>query len=459
MALFGKKKRTGGANEIFLEDEILGTLDELKLQRIPLSIVYKKNERKVSVYFADDKKELVRIQNDPFFDEYVGKTVKCGFTLDKFWHVFEAKIVIQKGDTHLTLPEVITMVQRRKHARASLTAREKVKVTALEGLMAGIGVTGVAADVSIGGVCMVVERAMMLQAEREITPSPEMWKQGTKLMVVKLNRVPGVPPFDTQGKVNRIFREGMHWKIAIEFSKIPSNIEPLIARFVDQRAPRLRPIRRSRKRRLEIESEREQARMDKKAEEEQNTGAEVSAAEESAVNESGDFFEPLDKDLTFVDDTGAPPPPASTSAPTAAEPEPVPEPAPAPSTVTISYKRLLSLGEDLKQHLAFLEKNPEFEWLHVDSPRDLVKTLNERKPGHLLLPWIYKGQSMMDYLQRLSHALKKVDVILFFMHEISPREIIKSKMTGVHHFIKLPLENEDYLIGVLEENVESKEDT
>lgn len=468
MALFTRnKKKTGAPNEIYVDDEIVGTLDELVAQRIPLTITVKKFEKDVSVYFVDDKKELIRIQNDPFFDEFAGKTVNCGFLLDKYWHSFESKILIDKADLHLTLPEVIVMTQRRKNPRASLTAREKVKVTALEGLGSGIGVTGYCVDISVGGACMAIERAMILQQEREVQPHPDLLAKDTKLMIVKVNKIPGVPPFDAQGKVNRIFRDGMTWKMGIEFTRLAPNIESLVSRFVDERAPRIRPMRRSRKRRLEMEDARKK---------------ELSERNEAATESRNDNRPDLnftEKKVSFFKETESAsteknlPPQANQSAELKTcvfneeydflnEPEPaVAEPA-APSMAAKTpepqaWNRLLSMGDELKENLDFLNNISHLEWNHVDNPLKVVKTLNERKPGFLLLPWSFKNQNMLEYVQRINTAVAGVEIIIFYRHDIAPREIIIGRMAGVRNFIKLPLESTAPFLKIIDDKISAME--
>lgn len=460
MALFSKKsKKSIPGREVNTEDEILGYLDDVIRYRAFLTIRTKKDRFKLALYSIEEKDKLLKIQADPGLDSYANQSVQCGFSLDSTWYMFMTKLVMREHRQYLDIPDQILRKERRKSARVRISPREKVKVTVLQSLGAGVGITGVAVDVSTGGICVAIERTMILQQEREVQPSPQLLKRGTQLMVVKVNRIPGVPAFEAQGVVNRIYSDG-GWKIAIQFPTLPNKIKELIKRFVHERAPVFSPVFRSRKKRMEMEEAR-------RKEEEENAAETVQTdqpgTEEVAADAAAD---------TVPDDTPGPEAPQDTGPqlvpPPIDEPapqddifaggdlipglEPMPQEEPEPPEEPVTGKSLISLGALLDKELDFLNSESDYTWVHVDNPIRIVKNLNEKRPRYLLLPLEFNNQSMLDYLQRIEKmgVLRDVGVILFSENDIPGREMVKSRMLGIKHILKLPLESHAQLLDILE---------
>ncbi len=65
---------------------------------------------------------------------------------------------------------------------------------------------------------------------------------------------------------------------------------------------------------------------------------------------------------------------------------------------------------------------------------------------------------MLDYLQRLHNVgiLKDITVILFSTEDIAMKDIVKIRMLGIKHTLKLPLETEESLMDILEAPQPSK---
>ncbi len=449
MALFSRRKKSGSG--ICTEDEILGFIDDVVRNRQKLTISSKKITVVTSVYSVDDKNKIIRVQNDPELEYLEDQAVICGFSLDRTWYVFKSKVITHEGRIHVTLPEEIQRKERRKSNRTTISLREKVKVAALEGLGTGIGVTGMAVDVGTGGICMAIERAMVMQNEREVNPGYNLLDEGTELMIVKVNRLPGIPPFEVPGIVNRIDRVGK-WRLAIQFSKMPGKTEALIKNLLDSRRSPVRTVRRSRKRRMEMDAAR------KKEEAETATEAAVEAKSE-ALDEpvTPEETPPSNNNrVTFTPLKTQPSSPATAETQmTESQDSPVSTPAAAPIEPPTPPEPpedcLLSLGDELDKHLDLLKTKTTIKWLHVDNPLRIVRNLNEKHPRFLLLPLKFREQSMLDYLQKIAGmgVLKEVKIILLSDEEIPMREIVKSKMLGIKHMLKLPLENPDQLLEII----------
>lgn len=470
MALFSKKqKKSIPGREVNTEDEILGYLDDVIRNRVLLTIQTKKKRFKLALYSIDEKTRVLKLQADPGLDVYADKPVQCGFSLDGTWYMFVTKLVMREHRQYLALPDQILRKERRKNARARMSLREKVKVTLLQSLGSGVGITGYAVDISTGGICIAIERTMILQQEREVQPSPQLLKKGTQMMIVKVNRIPGVPVFESPGVVNRIFNDG-GWKISIQFPGLPNKVKEQIMRFVHERAPVFSPVYRSRRKRMEIEEARRKSEESKAREAEQ---VEEKAAVATAVD-------PVDAVVDNVLDPETPketgagpqlvPPPIDEPAPQEdifaggdliASLEPTPQEEPTPKEEPISGKSLISLGTTLDSRLDFLNSKSDYTWIHVDNPIRIVKNLNEKNPRYLLLPLEFNNQSMLDYLQRIEKmgVLKDVEVILFSEGDIPGRELVKSRMLGIQHILKLPLESHAQLLDILNSEDNESETT
>ena len=83
-------------------------------------------------------------------------------------------------------------------------------------------------------------------------PQLNMLEKGQKLGLVRLKGIPNIPEIDTTGTVNEI-RSGHKWKISIELPKFDDKIQASLERFIGSRSRTFTLIRRSRKKRLELE--------------------------------------------------------------------------------------------------------------------------------------------------------------------------------------------------------------
>ncbi|MCP4147962.1 MAG: hypothetical protein GY757_09440 [bacterium] len=430
MALFARKKKKSG-NGICTDDEILGFLDEVIRYRTALTIISKNDQIQSYLYEIDEKNKVLKVQDDPTLDDLMGKSVRAGFAMDSTFYMFSSKIVEHNGRPYLTMPDEILRKERRTSPRTNFSPRERIKVGCLQGLGTGVGVTGFATDVSTNGICLAIERAIILKNEREVQPSHQLLPKGMEMVIIKVNKLPGIPVFDTSGKVNRVFMKG-GWKLAIEFPKLQGKIESQIKRLLEERAPKFKPVRRSRKKRQEMDAAR------KKEAEERNNEAAAGAADADAPA-------PVEQVERKPKVSFSPMEPVASKTESAQ--------AAAPSAAPADHKdSLIILGNVLDKELAFLNDNIDLQTVHVDNPMRIVKSLNEKHPRFLLLPLLFNEQSMMDYLQKINSmgVLSGVEIILFYEGEMPMRELVKSKMLGIKNTLKLPLENQESLLSILQ---------
>jgi len=447
LALFGKKSKSVGPGVIHTEDEILGYLDDVFRQRGNITVYIKNKEWQCSLYFVDIKRRLLRIEDSTGLIDIKDKAVNCGFTIDGTWFIFQSKLVFSDGKPHVVIPKLIKHHDRRKNPRVNISPRENVRVSILQSLGAGIGITGLAINVNIEGICTKIERCINLQNEQPVSLRHDTLPRGTELMIVKVNRIPGVPSFEAPAIVKWL-SPGAGGKIAVQFPKIPGAFKTAIENFVKSRYLPYRPVKRSYQRRQEIEREKE---IERQKEEEQ-------AAREKEVDNTSQKEEPI----LFVSDkekqtkgekkaktpvTGAVSPDIKETRLPDIEGDPQMEPEPDKPQLPI----LVSLGEEIENSLKFLKELKDYEWIHAESPMRIIKFLRERKCEFLFLPPEYKQQSMLEYLEKMSGMgiLDDLSIVLLSNEQLSPKDMIKIRMLGIEHTFILPLESESQILNII----------
>lgn len=108
----------------------------------------------------------------------------------------------------LSLPEKVTFAERRGKLRAKFGPREHASVTALEDLFSGTGTAGKLLNLSMEGLCMKLDRAIQVQADRKLEVSDGLFHRGQKLLMVRIQELPQVPLIECSGEVAWIRSSG-----------------------------------------------------------------------------------------------------------------------------------------------------------------------------------------------------------------------------------------------------------
>ncbi len=420
MALF--KKKDTSKYSLTEPDEIFGYLDELIAKKAQLTVTYNKKAFPCNLYGFEPDNKIIRIQNiQPLFKEN-GKTITCGFPLDRAWFIFQTKLVVVKDNLFIETPKEISYAERRKTKRAVFSMREEVKVTVVESLGKGTGVFGTATNVSEGGICLTIDKAMLLNNEKIISPHPDLYKKGTAIMLVKVNRIPGGKPFETNGKVNRVFKDGGKWKLALEFGKLPKNGITYIQSFVNSRTSDFKLTKRSRKKRLEMEKSRQTFRPTSSIEAGRTNTAKPKEVQKPIVKEN----KPANSQKNIQQNNNSP----------------------------IS---VVALGYSLQKQLSFLDSIPSIRVEYAENQIQLLALIHDVKADVLLLPYQLGDHNMLDYLQKVKSMdlLGDVKTAILSENQISVKDKIKGKVVNVETFFKLPLTDKLELINYIKN---SKED-
>lgn len=425
MGLFKKSKPKQDKGFVITnEEEVIAYLDEAFRNRVPLTVVINKKRVLVDILYIDEKNKALRIQDGRINNIQPGTDALVGFPLDKTWWSFQSKFVINSEKPHLLIPKGIKHSERRKAQRTSFTPREQVKVTVLEGLGSGNGVFGLANDISPTGINLSIDKAMILSSQREVPPSEDLFKKGAPLAFVKINKLPGFPLLEVSGLVNRIYRDGSKWRLAIEFHKLDKGAAQMITRFVEPRLLEFKPIRRSKRRQddendpLAAPSVREPlgSKAPRRAPASFDS-AENELAQKNTTHEVAEENEAV----------------ATVQAPEQAELRPFQG----------ERTKVLVMGSELESELAFLNHpSSPIELLTATTPVSVVKILTESSPPVILCAAEFKGRQIKEVLEKVANmGVLENRKIFVFANDLDGKDIIKLKMLKVQEIFSLPLEN------------------
>lgn len=413
MGLFSKKSKSSGPQEgvIQTQDEILAYLDELIRLKTSLEIRSGKSSASTPIMYLDETNNCIKLLRDEGLTP--NQEVLCGFSMDRTWFSFKSKLVAVDGKPFLAFPQAIVHQERRAHRRVQFTAREQVKVTVLESLGTGNGAFGMAQDISENGLCFSISKAMILDNEKEIPPSPSLFKPGTKLMMVKINRIPGCAPLEIEGVAQRVAQDG-GWKCAITFRNLPKPAQSSIQRLVENRSIPFKLVRRSRKKRQEMDQE-------------GGLGAGPLLREA-----------PLDNSPSVKPGAGSIP--ASNGPPDEqAQPK----------------VKIILLGENtISTCRPVVEEDLHATLFLEDTPLGLLKILREEKPQFVICEPEIKGKNMVDFLKSMvaMGVLEGVTVILC-AEQISPKDRLRAKMVNIECFLTYDEVQDGQLITLISENM------
>lgn len=185
---------------------ILAYFDELARTRQSMTLMLKPDDlvpHQATVQLLnDEKRELTLGLRRALSEDLPAKApLSLVFSLDG--HRFQAplKYVGRGGYLQIvaTLPEKVLFAERRNKLRARFGSREKAAVTVLQGLFEGTGVAGKLVNLSMEGICLLVERAIQVQGDRRIKVDENLFVPGEKLMLVRLLDLPQIPTLECSG--------------------------------------------------------------------------------------------------------------------------------------------------------------------------------------------------------------------------------------------------------------------
>lgn len=251
MAMFGlKKSKPSEGSEL-----VLAYLEDAQRVRAAITVVDSRGlEVPATLTSVGEDRVALALQGPLVAEKGAGLTLV--FVLDGLR--FKAPTRLQEakpGSASVDLPGSLALAERRRAPRARLSVREGATATALTGLFDGVGLSGVIENISEGGVCIRVDRAMDVKTQRKMHLGPNLVSVGQAFMIVKLSKLPKCPPIELAGTVAYLdSRQGLLVGIAFEKGKeallapvkalvasrttpIPASVPPKARRQPDLRDP------------------------------------------------------------------------------------------------------------------------------------------------------------------------------------------------------------------------------
>ena len=213
MAMFGlKKSKPSEGSEL-----VLAYLEDAQRVRATIFAVDPKGrEIPASLVVVTEERVTLGVQGRVMAEK--GEPIELLFYLDGLRLKATGRLQeLKTGTLVMELPTAITLAERRKKPRARLNQREGATAIALTGLFDGIGLTGAIDNISEGGMCLKVGRAMNVKTQGPMHMGPNLLSKGEVFMVIKLNKLPKCPLIEVGGVAAHVVSEGNGLSVGITF--------------------------------------------------------------------------------------------------------------------------------------------------------------------------------------------------------------------------------------------------
>lgn len=207
--LFGKGEEEKDSEPTLRDQQqILAYLEELSRLRTQVSLKVKDDDlvpysAKVDLVSEESRQFSITLMRSlpPEVDE---KTyLHLTFTMENMR--FRCSVRFKARGQYLQawfhLPEGILHAERRGGMRARFGPREKARVTVLESLFEGLGGSGRLINLSLGGLCMKLEKAINIKGDHAVAINASTFSTGKELMMVRITDLPHTPMVECNGLV------------------------------------------------------------------------------------------------------------------------------------------------------------------------------------------------------------------------------------------------------------------
>jgi len=161
------------------------------------------------------------------------------FPLDGHRYLAEVSFRERPGylKAEFDFPLVVKMGERRTMARVRFGQREHASATILESLFEGYGATGRLVNISLGGVCVRIDRAISVQGQRRVPITPELFHSGAKLELIRILDLPNIPRIECHGRAMHSAHSPIGVTVGICFEEMESLDVQLLHQLVRRRLP------------------------------------------------------------------------------------------------------------------------------------------------------------------------------------------------------------------------------
>ncbi len=232
MAMFGMKKAKPSEGA----ELVLAYLEDAQRVRATLFAIDPKG-REITANLVTVTEEKVTLATQGRVMAEKGEPVRLLFYLDGLRLQATGKLIEIKNSTLLLeLPGSIQLAERRKRPRARLNQREGATAIALTGLFEGIGLTGTIDNISEGGMCLRVGRAMNVKTQGPMHMAPNLLSVGEVFMVIKLSKLPKCPLIELGGLATFVTPDGGGLSVGIAFEAGKDSVLSPVKSLVASRA-------------------------------------------------------------------------------------------------------------------------------------------------------------------------------------------------------------------------------
>jgi CheY-like chemotaxis protein len=313
------------------------------------------------------------------------------------------------------LPRTVQFADRRMAMRTRIGSREKASAALFESLFEGVATSGPLLNVSMEGLCMQIERAIHIQANRRLAPHAELFHEGQKLHIVRIMNLPRLPTIECAGEV-RFARAGQGGPIllGIRLEGLGREEQGYLHQYMSRRLPtfaRAFPVRR-RRGALDEPAPEEIPPEERHDEEVADDGEDATEVVEDPV------FAALEQDGASVQDRLI--------------------------RLRRRGKRILVIIPDDLDRSIFICTLEVGGYANFMEAKNLVQGLELSKKAQV--DAIFLDQKIgpltgTEVAQRLRKMGRMHEVPIFqFMHAPEVRALLSAKAAGVNHVIKLPVD-------------------
>lgn len=232
MAMFGlKKSKPSEGSEL-----VLAYLEDAQRVRATVFAVDPKGrEIPASLVVVTEERVTLGVQGRVMAEK--GEAIELLFFLDSLRLKATGRLQeLKPGTLVMELPTAITLAERRKKPRARLNQREGATAIALTGLFEGIGLTGAIDNISEGGMCLKVGRAINVKTQGPMHMGPNLLSKGEVFMVIKLSKLPKCPLIEVGGLAAHVASEGNGLSVGITFESGKESILSPLKTLVTSRS-------------------------------------------------------------------------------------------------------------------------------------------------------------------------------------------------------------------------------
>ena len=143
---------------------------------------------------------------------------------------------VKPGSAVIEIPSSFELMERRKKQRAKVNPREGTTCTLLSGLFDGIGIIGLADNMSEAGARVKVEKAIEIKTEKPINITGRTLHTGQIFPIVKITKIPrSVVTMECGGKLIYSEVTGGNPYVGISFEELKSEFARVLDGFVTGR--------------------------------------------------------------------------------------------------------------------------------------------------------------------------------------------------------------------------------